>query len=172
MADRERLRDLYLARSHELALARGEARRAELAAARARAERRTTCRRRVRSLRSRRVPARLASRSAVARRSACERTAGCWPNIRRRSPRGRSRTPRAGRLRGRLVNAARPAAQAAIATRLGRAYTLGEAALSDWLLARRHASEAQQQAMGARLEAIEAAARLRLDLHELAGFDD
>ena len=34
------------------------------------------------------------------------------------------------------------------------------AALSDWLLARRNASEAQQLALGARLEAIEAAARL------------
>ena len=187
MADRERLRDLYLARSHEIALARGEARRAELAAERARAERRTDPsigafaafdRGGSESVLGIAIslplagPAREAGlRGALAEHQAASARAD---DLERRVQADfevgwSDATARASAARA-LAQAA--AAQAAIATRLGRAYTLGEAALSDWLLARRHASEAQQQAMGARLEAIEAAARLRLDLHELAGFDD
>ncbi|MCX7272721.1 MAG: TolC family protein [Burkholderiales bacterium] len=75
------------------------------------------------------------------------------------------------------ATAARALAQAAlaqtgVASQMGRAYSLGEASLSDWLQARRSANDAQQQALGARLDAAEAGARLRLDLHELPGFDD
>jgi cobalt-zinc-cadmium efflux system outer membrane protein len=187
LADRERLRDLYLERSHEIALARGEARRAELAAERARAERRTDP-----SIGafaafdrggSERVlgiaislplagPAREAGlRGALAEHQAASARAS---DLERRVQADfevswSDATARASAAWA-LAHAA--VAQVEIATRLGRAYTLGEAALSDWLLARRNASEAQQQALGARLEAIEAAARLRLDLHELAGFDD
>ena len=186
-ADRERLRALYLERNHEIALARGETRRAELAAERARAERRTDLS--VGAFAafdrggSERVlgiaislplagPAREASlRGALAEHQAASARAD---DLERRVQADfetgwSDATARASAARA-LAQAA--AAQATLATRLGRAYTLGEAALSDWLLARRNAGEAQLQALGARLEAIEAAARLRLDLHELTGFDD
>ena len=186
-AERERLRGFYLERSHEIALARGEARRAELAAERARAEQRTDP-----SIGafaafdrggSERVlgiafsmplagPAREAAlRTALAEHEAASARAGdlerrvqadfevAWSDATARSAAAWA-----------LGQAA--AAQTTVAARLGRGYSLGESALSDWLLARRNASEARQQALIARLEAIEAAARLRLDLHELAGFDD
>ncbi len=186
-ADRERLRSLYLERSHEILLARGESRRAELAAERARAEQRTDPSvgayaafdrggsERVLGIaislplagpaREAGLRAALADHQAVsARASDLERRVQAefetgWSDA-------------TARVSAAWALAQAAAAQTGVAARLGRAYTLGEAALSDWLLGRRNASEAQQQALGARLEAIEAAARLRLDLHELNGFDD
>jgi outer membrane protein, heavy metal efflux system len=53
------------------------------------------------------------------------------------------------------------------ATLAGRAYAEGETLLTNWLQARRQASEAQLAASLAQVSALEAAARAQLDAHQL-----
>jgi outer membrane protein TolC len=54
---------------------------------------------------------------------------------------------------------------------MGRAYTLGEMGLTDVLMARRQALEANLAATLARLDAAEARYRLLLDAHQLWSLD-
>lgn len=55
---------------------------------------------------------------------------------------------------------------------VSRAYALGEASLSDTLLARRQALDAALAATATQLDALEAAARLALDAHHLWALDE
>ena len=64
------------------------------------------------------------------------------------------------------VQAARVAQQAAT-DRLRRAWELGEAGLSDWLLASRNDGQARRAEAVARVDALEAGLRVRVDSHEL-----
>ena len=184
---REQLRALYLSRSHELLLARAESRRAQLVADRLRAQLRSdpsigvfTAFDRGGSERVLGValslplagPARDATlRAALAEHQAAqERARDLERRLQAEFEVGWSDATARATAAWALVQAAQ--AQSVVASQMGRAYSLGEASLSDWLQARRSANDAQQQALLARLDAAEAGARLRLDLHELPGFDD
>lgn len=185
--DHDRLRILYLERSHERELALGESRRAALVAERARAEQRTdpslgayTAFDRGGSEKilglSLTIPLAGPAREATTRVALAEHQASVERvrDLERRllaefETSWSDATARADAARA-LVQAAK--AQLAAARQVGRAYDLGEASLSEWLLARRGANDSQQQALAAQLDATEAQARLRLDLHELSGFDD
>jgi outer membrane protein TolC len=186
-AAREQLRVLYLARSHELLLARAESRRAQLIADRLRAQLRSdpsigvfTAVDRGGSERVLGValslplagPARDATlRAALAEHQAAqERARDLERRLQAAFEVGWSDATARTTAAWALTQAAQ--AQSGVASQMGRAYSLGEASLSDWLQARRSANDAQQQALGARLDAAEASARLRLDLHELPGFDN
>ena len=59
------------------------------------------------------------------------------------------------------------AAQDAAAARTRRAWELGEAPLAEWLLAQRSARQARAAEVRSRLDALEAALRVRIDSHEL-----
>lgn len=61
-------------------------------------------------------------------------------------------------------------AQAQAAARVGRAWELGEASLAEWLLARRTAGLAHEQALAAAIETTAAAAHLALELDRLPAF--
>ncbi len=185
--ERERLRTAYVERHHELALARAEARRASAQVERARAELRPDPS----------IGAYLASdRGAAERvlgigvslplagpaRDAALRQALADEQARIESARDIERRVLASFDRDWVELTARTAAAFAFAQaasaqqdaarQIGRAYALGESSLPDWLAARRVAGDARAQALSARWDAAETAARLRLDLHELPGFDD
>lgn len=172
--------------SHELALARGEAERARLLARRMRQERLPDPSVGVQFSRERggeervlgayvSIPlpgsARFAAAdtsaaladAAASRASAAERRIAAEAAALHESARAGFASWQASR------DAAERLARAADMT--ARAYQLGEGSLSDLLLARRQAHEAQLAATLARLEARERHARLRLDAHQLWDFD-
>lgn len=186
-ADQAGWRERYLTRSHELALARSEAQRAALTAERARADTRSDPTLGAFTAFDRGGAERVlglalslplpgpgrdaAMRVALAQTQAAEaRAIDIERYLASAFMAGWSEATAQAAAAAALAQAAQ--AQQAAAQQVGRAYALGEANLSEWLVARRAGNEAEQQALGARLEAAEANARLRLDMHELSGFDD
>lgn len=178
----EAWRALIVERSHEIGIADEDATRQSLVADRARADRRPDPSIGVRVLNERggqehaigvvlSVPLGFAHRSALARSEAAsaDALAAEATGMRRLIEREAASLVRSAEdLRGQwqAVQAARVAQQAAT-DRLRRAWELGEAGLSDWLLASRNDGQARRAEAVARVDALEAGLRVRVDSHEL-----